>query len=86
IFAEMDLFACIQVADPTKVMIGERERDEEEAKLLDSTTGRVVSLLPVAPARSKNELEASWKDCLKKVVMRTRWIPLLVVVERLRLE
>nr|GEV56496.1 hypothetical protein [Tanacetum cinerariifolium] len=54
----MDLFAFIQVADPTKVDVGERERAEEEAKLLDSTVGRVVPLLLVAPARLKNELEA----------------------------
>nr|GEV76472.1 putative transposase (putative), gypsy type [Tanacetum cinerariifolium] len=55
----MDLFAFIQVADPTKVKVGERERAEEEAKLLDSTIGCVISLLPVAPARSKNKLQAS---------------------------
>ncbi|GKA82145.1 hypothetical protein Tco_0788893 [Tanacetum coccineum] len=55
----MDLFAFIHVADPTKVKIVKRERVEEEAKLLDSTVGRVVPLLPVAPARAKSELEAS---------------------------
>nr|GEX32583.1 transposase (putative), gypsy type [Tanacetum cinerariifolium] len=56
---EMDLFSFIQVADPTKVKVGERERAEEEAKLLDSTVRRVVSLLPVAPARYENELKES---------------------------
>ncbi|GJX41273.1 hypothetical protein Tco_0256263 [Tanacetum coccineum] len=56
---EMDLFAFIQVADPTKVKVGERERAEEEARLLDSTVGCVVPLLPVAPARTESELEAS---------------------------
>ncbi|GKD76091.1 hypothetical protein Tco_1334373, partial [Tanacetum coccineum] len=55
----MDLLAFIQVADPTKVKVGERERAEGEAKLLDSTVGRVVPLLPVAPARADSELEAS---------------------------
>ncbi|GKG35581.1 hypothetical protein Tco_0440735, partial [Tanacetum coccineum] len=55
----MDLFAFIQVVDPTKVEVGERERVEEEARLLDSTVGRVVPLLSVAPARADSELEAS---------------------------
>nr|GEV18592.1 zf-CCHC domain-containing protein/UBN2 domain-containing protein [Tanacetum cinerariifolium] len=56
---EMDLFAFIQVADPTKVKVRKQERAEEEAKLLDSTVERVVSLLPAAPARSESGLEAS---------------------------
>ncbi|GJV83799.1 hypothetical protein Tco_1523697 [Tanacetum coccineum] len=47
------------VADPTKVKVGERERADGEAKLLDSTVGRVVPLLPVAPAHADSELEAS---------------------------
>nr|GEV70588.1 hypothetical protein [Tanacetum cinerariifolium]GEW08826.1 hypothetical protein [Tanacetum cinerariifolium] len=47
--------------DPTKVKVGKQERVEEEAKLLDSTIGHVVLLLPVASARSKNKLEASVK-------------------------
>ncbi|GKE98228.1 hypothetical protein Tco_0021579, partial [Tanacetum coccineum] len=37
----------------------ERERAKGEAKLLDSTVGHVVPLLPVALARAKSELEAS---------------------------
>nr|GFC74506.1 hypothetical protein [Tanacetum cinerariifolium] len=49
----MDLLSFIQVTDPTKVKVGEQERAEEEAKLLDSTVGRVVTLLPVSPARSE---------------------------------
>nr|GEX90147.1 hypothetical protein [Tanacetum cinerariifolium] len=59
IFVEMDLSAFIQVADPTKVKVREQERAEEEARLLDSTIERVVPLLPIAPARSDSELEAS---------------------------
>ncbi|GKA83365.1 hypothetical protein Tco_0804960, partial [Tanacetum coccineum] len=55
----LGMFAFIQVADPTKVKVGEREYAEEEARLLDSTVGRVVPLLPVAPARAESELEAS---------------------------
>ncbi|GJT68952.1 hypothetical protein Tco_1028238 [Tanacetum coccineum] len=57
--ADMDLLAFIQVADPTKVKVGEREHAEREAKLLDSTVWRVVPLLPVASARVDSELEAS---------------------------
>nr|GFA14029.1 hypothetical protein [Tanacetum cinerariifolium] len=57
----MDLFAFIQVVDPTKVKAGERECVEEEAKLLDFTVRSVVPILPVTPACSENELEASVK-------------------------
>ncbi|GKE44173.1 hypothetical protein Tco_1471457, partial [Tanacetum coccineum] len=55
----MDLLSFIRTADPTKVRVGERQRAEGEPKLLDTTVGRVVSLLPVAPARASSELEAS---------------------------
>nr|GEU94882.1 hypothetical protein [Tanacetum cinerariifolium] len=48
-----------RVADHTKVKVEERECAEEEARLLDSTVGRVVSLLPVALVRVESELEAS---------------------------
>nr|GEY38726.1 hypothetical protein [Tanacetum cinerariifolium] len=43
----------------TLVRIGERQRGKDEPKLLETTVGRVVPLLPVAPARSSGELEAS---------------------------
>ncbi|GJX40110.1 hypothetical protein Tco_0255100 [Tanacetum coccineum] len=58
---EMDLFSFIHHADLTKVKIAEREGAEGEMKLLESTVGHVVSLLPVPPrpARTKSELEAS---------------------------
>ncbi|GJW88587.1 hypothetical protein Tco_0163927 [Tanacetum coccineum] len=56
---EMDLFAFIQVVDPTKVKVGEREHAKEEARLLDSIVGHVVPLLPVTSARAESELEAS---------------------------
>ncbi|GJX32864.1 hypothetical protein Tco_0242719 [Tanacetum coccineum] len=56
---EMDLLSFIRTADPTKVRVGERQRAEGEPKLLDTTMGRVVSLLPVAPARASSELEVS---------------------------
>nr|GEZ57715.1 hypothetical protein [Tanacetum cinerariifolium] len=56
---EMELSAFIHVGDPTKVKVAERERAEEEARLLDSIVRRVVSLLPVALARAESELETS---------------------------
>nr|GFB58361.1 hypothetical protein [Tanacetum cinerariifolium] len=51
----------IRTADHTKVRVGERQRDEDEPKLLETTIGRVVPLLPGAPGRSSGELEASVK-------------------------
>ncbi|GJX75717.1 hypothetical protein Tco_0322528 [Tanacetum coccineum] len=56
---EMDLLSFIRTVDPTKVRIGERQRGEDEPKLLDTTVGRTVPLLPVAPARAESELDAS---------------------------
>ncbi|GJW38943.1 hypothetical protein Tco_0064788 [Tanacetum coccineum] len=56
---DMDLFAFIQVVNPTKMRVVGRERTKGEEKLLDFTVGRVVLLLPVAPARTESELEAS---------------------------
>nr|GEX39144.1 putative ribonuclease H-like domain-containing protein [Tanacetum cinerariifolium] len=40
--SHMDLLSFIQTADPTKVRVGERERDKGEPKLLETTVGRVV--------------------------------------------
>ncbi|GJY49940.1 hypothetical protein Tco_0439896 [Tanacetum coccineum] len=42
---EMDLFAFIRHADPTKVRIGERQIKEGQTPLLDSTKGRAISLV-----------------------------------------
>ncbi|GJY33403.1 hypothetical protein Tco_0417872 [Tanacetum coccineum] len=56
---EMNLLSFIQTADPTKVRVGERHRAEDEPRLLDTTVGRVVPLLPIAPARAESELDAS---------------------------
>ncbi|GJR80619.1 hypothetical protein Tco_1217313 [Tanacetum coccineum] len=50
---EMDLLAFIRTFDPTKVKVGEQQRAEDEPRLLDSIIGRVVPLLPVAPAYAK---------------------------------
>ncbi|GJS98238.1 hypothetical protein Tco_0819408 [Tanacetum coccineum] len=56
---KIDLLSVIQTADPTKVRVGERQRAEDEPRLLDTTVGRVVPLLPIALARAKSELDAS---------------------------
>ncbi|GJX15894.1 hypothetical protein Tco_0216726 [Tanacetum coccineum] len=56
---EIDLFSFIRIADPTKVWIGERQHVEDEPKLLDTTVGHVVPLLPITYARAESELEAS---------------------------
>nr|GEV53846.1 RNA-directed DNA polymerase, eukaryota [Tanacetum cinerariifolium] len=56
---EMDLISFIRTDDPMKVRIAEREHGVDEPVLLETTVGRVVPLLPVAPARSSSELEAS---------------------------
>nr|GEV17279.1 hypothetical protein [Tanacetum cinerariifolium] len=53
------VFGLRRTVDPTKIRIGEREHDENEPKLLETTVGRVVLLLPVAPDRSYGELKAS---------------------------
>nr|GEV62819.1 hypothetical protein [Tanacetum cinerariifolium] len=55
----MNLFAFIQVTDPTKVKVREGKHAKGEARLLDSTVGRVVSLLPISSARAESELKAS---------------------------
>nr|GEU51265.1 hypothetical protein [Tanacetum cinerariifolium] len=55
----MDIFAFIHTSDPTKVRVLERERNENEPRLLDTTIGRTVPLLPVAPDRTESELKAS---------------------------
>nr|GEW71048.1 putative WD40/YVTN repeat-like-containing domain-containing protein [Tanacetum cinerariifolium] len=55
----MDLLAFIRTADHTKVRVAERQRAEDEPRVLESTIGHVVPLLPIAPARASSELEAS---------------------------
>ncbi|GJW97969.1 hypothetical protein Tco_0179777 [Tanacetum coccineum] len=55
----MDLFAFIHVVNLTKVKVGERERFDNEAPLLEFTARRIVPLLPVALACSEGELTAS---------------------------
>nr|GEU33242.1 hypothetical protein [Tanacetum cinerariifolium] len=55
----IDLLAFIRTADPTKVRVAERQRAKDEPRVLESTVGRVVSLLLIAPARASSELKAS---------------------------
>nr|GEV29451.1 hypothetical protein [Tanacetum cinerariifolium] len=55
----MDIFAFIHTPDPTKVRVIEREWNEDEPHLLDTTVGHTVPLLHVAPDRANSELEAS---------------------------
>ncbi|GJY14950.1 hypothetical protein Tco_0385372 [Tanacetum coccineum] len=56
---DMDIFAFIHTPDPTKVKVAERQRVEDEPRLLETTVGRTIPLLPVAPERAESELEAS---------------------------
>nr|GEY62406.1 hypothetical protein [Tanacetum cinerariifolium] len=55
----MDLFAFIHNPDPTKVNIVERKQVEDEPLFLQTTVGRTVPLIPVAPDRTDSELETS---------------------------
>nr|GEU53748.1 hypothetical protein [Tanacetum cinerariifolium] len=59
----MYLLSFIRTADPTKVKFVERQRVEDEPRLLESTVGRVVPLLSVSPARASSEL----KDSVDKI-------------------
>nr|GFB91806.1 hypothetical protein [Tanacetum cinerariifolium] len=55
----IDLFAFIHALDPTKVRVVEQEREEDEPRLLETTVGHTVPLLPVARDHAENELDAS---------------------------
>ncbi|GJX36312.1 hypothetical protein Tco_0247869 [Tanacetum coccineum] len=52
---EMDLFAFIHHADPTKVRIGEKQIKEGHVPLLESTRGRVVPLAGVNEQGNQND-------------------------------
>ncbi|GJX85050.1 hypothetical protein Tco_0335824 [Tanacetum coccineum] len=56
---DMDIFAFIHTLDPAKVKVVERERIKDEPRLLETTVGLTVPLLPVAPDHAESELEAS---------------------------
>nr|GEX83839.1 hypothetical protein [Tanacetum cinerariifolium] len=53
----MDLLSFIRTVDPTKVRVTERQRMEDEPRLLETTVGRVVPLLPVARARASTSVD-----------------------------
>nr|GEZ24271.1 hypothetical protein [Tanacetum cinerariifolium] len=73
----MDFLAFIRTADSTKVRVAERQRAENEPRLLESTVGRLVPLLPIAPARAFGELEASVDKLFDEGACKTRMkIPL----------
>nr|GEX51721.1 hypothetical protein [Tanacetum cinerariifolium] len=52
-------FAFIRVPDPTKVRVVEREQAEGDPRVLETTFGRTVPLLPIVPDRADSDLEAS---------------------------
>ncbi|GKB19937.1 hypothetical protein Tco_0853860 [Tanacetum coccineum] len=56
---DMDIFAFIRTTDPTKVKVAKRERREDEPWLLETTVGRTIPLLPIAPDCGESELDAS---------------------------
>nr|GEY53228.1 hypothetical protein [Tanacetum cinerariifolium] len=55
----MDLLAFIRTVNPTKVRVAKRQRAKDEPRVLESTVGRVVPLLPIARAHASSELKAS---------------------------
>ncbi|GKE35812.1 hypothetical protein Tco_1455134, partial [Tanacetum coccineum] len=78
----MDLISFIWTANPTKIRIGERQRGEDEPKLLDTTVGRTVPLLSVTPARTESKLDASVDRLFDEgvaVIRRRKMTPLLAV-------
>nr|GEW15641.1 hypothetical protein [Tanacetum cinerariifolium] len=56
---DMDIFAFIHTPDPTKEKVVERERKNDEPWLLETTVGRTVSMLSVAPERDEIKPDAS---------------------------
>nr|GEV39128.1 ribonuclease H-like domain-containing protein [Tanacetum cinerariifolium] len=55
----MDIFVFIHTTYPTKVKVVERERKEDEPRLLETIVGCIVPLLLVAPDRGESELNVS---------------------------
>nr|GEY91925.1 hypothetical protein [Tanacetum cinerariifolium] len=58
---EMDIFAFIYTSDHNKVKMVEQEHNKGEPLLLETTIGRTVLLLLVAPDRAESEPDASLK-------------------------
>nr|GEZ76124.1 hypothetical protein [Tanacetum cinerariifolium] len=55
IYTEMDLFAFIHYANPTKVRISERQIEEGHVLLFESTKGRVIPLAGVNEQRDQHD-------------------------------
>ncbi|GJR71687.1 hypothetical protein Tco_0084052 [Tanacetum coccineum] len=51
----IDLFAFINHTDPTKVWIGDKQNEEGQVSLLESTRGRVVLLADVNEQGKQND-------------------------------
>ncbi|GKG00209.1 hypothetical protein Tco_0301899, partial [Tanacetum coccineum] len=51
----MDLFAFINHSDPTKVRIGDKQIEEGQTLLLESTRGRVIPLAGVNEQGNQND-------------------------------
>nr|GFB63158.1 hypothetical protein [Tanacetum cinerariifolium] len=62
----MDLFAFIHISDPTKVRVVERERAEGEPRVLETTVGHTIPLLPVAPNRANKDVAVGEPRRLQK--------------------
>nr|GEW49810.1 transposase (putative), gypsy type [Tanacetum cinerariifolium] len=60
--AEMDLFAFIRHADPTKVKVGDREAHDGEVPMLELTMYRVVPLAGVYDHKNSNVQDAGNDD------------------------
>ncbi|GKC22772.1 hypothetical protein Tco_1024922 [Tanacetum coccineum] len=67
---DMDIFAFIHTPDPTKVKVVERERREDEPQLLETTVGRTVPLLLVAPDRAGSDRNVRGKGRLWVLMLR----------------
>ncbi|GJX30600.1 hypothetical protein Tco_0238679, partial [Tanacetum coccineum] len=78
---EIDIFAFIHTPDPTKVRVVEREQNKDEPRLLDTTVGRNVQLLPVAPDHAESELEASVERLFDEGALDTMGNGKIVVVD-----
>nr|GEY54645.1 hypothetical protein [Tanacetum cinerariifolium] len=63
---DMDIFTFIHTSNPTKVKVVERERKDDEPRLLETTVGRTILLLPVMPDVAR----VNWTPMLADFLMR----------------
>nr|GEX64796.1 hypothetical protein [Tanacetum cinerariifolium] len=66
----MDLLSFIRTADPTKVRIGKRKRDEDDPKLLETIVGRVVPFQPAKQGDSASGGHGIGIDVVTKTIVR----------------